>query len=88
MKWCAVTDSMVPTLGELLDQRRLPLDAVALLAEVHPSAVSRWRSGESRPQATSLIRLAQGLGISVTRMRKIVDRTVEAAQQRGQDPAR
>jgi transcriptional regulator with XRE-family HTH domain len=76
---------MVPTLGELLDHRRFPLDAVALLAEVHPSAVSRWRSGESRPQAASLIRLAQGLGISVTRMRKIIDRTVEAAQQRGHD---
>lgn len=74
----------VPTLGELLDERRFPLDAAALLAGVDPSAVSRWRSGDARPRATSLIRLAQGLGISVTRMRKIIDRTVHEAHQREQ----
>lgn len=72
----------VPTLGQLLDERRFPLDAAALLADVDPSAVSRWRSGKARPQATSLIRLAQGLGISITRMRKIIDATMtEAARQ-------
>jgi transcriptional regulator with XRE-family HTH domain len=72
----------VPTLGQLLDERRFPLDAAALLADVDPSAVSRWRSGQARPRATSLIRLAQGLGISVTRMRKIIDATMaEAARQ-------
>jgi transcriptional regulator with XRE-family HTH domain len=70
----------VPTLGELLDERRFPLDAVALLADVDTSAVSRWRSGQARPRPTSLIRLAQGLGISVTRMRKIIDHTVAEAQ--------
>ena len=72
----------VPTLRELLDQRRIPLDAAALLADVDTSAVSRWRSGEARPRPTSLIRLAQGLGISVTRMRKIIDRTMAEAEQR------
>lgn len=71
----------VPTLRELLDERRFPLDAAALLADVDTSAVSRWASGKARPQATSLIRLAQGLGISVTRMRKIIDRTVEEGRQ-------
>jgi transcriptional regulator with XRE-family HTH domain len=73
----------VPTLGQLLDERRFPLDAAALLADVDPSAVSRWRAGQARPRPTSLIRLAQGLGISVTRMQKIIDRTIEA-QQAGQ----
>lgn len=72
----------IPTLGELLDARRFPLDAVALLADVDPSAVSRWRSGQARPQPTSLIRLAQGLGISVTRMRKIIDRTVAEVERK------
>lgn len=71
----------IPTLGQLFDERRLPIDAVALLAEVDQSAVSRWRSGLARPRATSLIRLAQALGISVTRMRKIVDRTMAEAGQ-------
>jgi transcriptional regulator with XRE-family HTH domain len=74
----------VPTLGELLDERRFPLDAVALLAGVDPSAVSRWRSGQAAPRPTSLIRLAQGLGISVTRMRKIIDRTAAEAEHRRQ----
>jgi transcriptional regulator with XRE-family HTH domain len=79
-----VTDSAVPTLGEFLAARRFPLDAVALLAEVDTSTACRWRSGEARPRATSLIRLAQGLGVSVTRMRKIIDRTVDEARQREQ----
>lgn len=74
-----MTESTVPTLGELLDERRFPLDAAALLAEVDTSTVCRWRSGQARPRATSLIRLAQGLGISVTRMRKIIDRTMAEA---------
>lgn len=69
----------IPTLGQLLDERRFPLDAAALLADVDPSAVSRWRAGIARPRATSLIRLAQGLGISVTRMRKIIDHTIAEA---------
>ena len=74
----------VPTLGQLFEQRRLPIDAVALIADVDTSCVSRWRSGSSKPRATSLIRMAQGLGISVTRMRKIVDRTMaEAAAAQG-----
>ena len=73
----------IPTLAELLDERRFPLDAAALLAGVDPSAVSRWRSGHARPRATSLIRLAQGLGVSVTRMRKIIDRTITEAQRAG-----
>ncbi len=73
----------IPTLGQLLDERRFPLDAAALLADVHPSAISRWRAGKARPQATSLIRLAQGLGISVTRMRKIIDHTMAEAEQNG-----
>lgn len=73
----------IPTLGELLEQRRFPLDAAALLADVDPSAVSRWRSGQARPRADSLIRLAQGLGVSVTRMRKIIDRTVAEAERTG-----
>lgn len=69
----------IPTLGQLLDERHFPLDAAALLADVDPSAVSRWRAGKTRPRPTSLIRLAQGLGISVTRMRKIIDQTVTEA---------
>lgn len=71
----------IPTLGQLFDERHLPIDAVALLAEVDTSAVSRWRSGHARPRATSLVRLARGLGISVTRMRKIIDRTVAEAEE-------
>lgn len=69
----------IPTLAELLAQRRFPLDAVALLTEVDTSTVSRWRSGETRPRPVSLIRLAQGLGISVTKMRQIIDHTVQQA---------
>jgi transcriptional regulator with XRE-family HTH domain len=69
------------TLAELLDQRRWPLDALALVARIDKSTASRIRAGKARPRATTVIRLAQGLGISVTRMRRILDATWEAAHE-------
>jgi transcriptional regulator with XRE-family HTH domain len=64
-----------PTLAELLDERRWPLDALALIADIDVSTASRIRSGVRRPQPTTVIRMAQGLGVSVTRMRRILDAT-------------
>lgn len=67
------------TLAELLDQRRWPLDALALVADIDKSTASRIKAGKARPRADTVIRMAQGLGISVTRMRRILEATWAAA---------
>lgn len=68
-----------PTLAKLLEDRHWPLDALALVADIDKSTASRIRSGKARPRAHTVIRLAQGLGISVTRMQRILDATWRAA---------
>jgi transcriptional regulator with XRE-family HTH domain len=69
----------VPSLAELLAERRWPLDAFALVADIDLASASRIRAGKTRPRATTIIRMAQGFGISVTRMRRILDATWQAA---------
>jgi transcriptional regulator with XRE-family HTH domain len=69
------------TLAELLDDRRWPLDAFALVVGIDQGTASRIRAGKARPRATTVIRMAQGFGISVTRMRQILDATWRAAHE-------
>lgn len=72
------------TLGAFLEERHWPLDALALVAGIDKSTASRIRAGKARPRATTAVRMAQGLGISVTRMRRILDATWSAAHGEGQ----
>ena len=73
--------SQEQTLAELCEERRWPLDALALVSGIDTSQASRIRAGKARPRATTVIRMAQGFGISVTRMRRILDTTWQAAHE-------
>lgn len=68
------------TLDDLLEQRQWPLDAFALVVGIDKGTASRIRAGKTRPRATTVIRMAQAFGISVTRMRLLLDATWEAAR--------
>jgi transcriptional regulator with XRE-family HTH domain len=67
------------TLDQVLTERGWPNDALALVADIDKSTASRVRTGKTRPLPTTVIRMAKGLGISVTRMRRILDATWQQA---------
>lgn len=69
----------VPTLADLLAERRLSLDALAILGEIDPTTAYRIRSGQARPRPTTIIRLADALGIGARRMQQICQATWDAA---------
>ena len=69
------------TVADLLDERRWPLDAFALVVGIDQGTASRIRGGKARPRPTTVVRMAQGFGISVTRMRQILDATWRAAHE-------
>ena len=61
------------TLRELLTERGLTLDAVAVLGAVDPSTVSRILNGRSRARPETIVRLSRGLGISARRFQGLCD---------------
>lgn len=65
-------------LRELRQNRHLSLEAVAYLAGVDTATVSRIERGLIAPRPTTVVKLAQGLGISVKRMASII---AEGAQE-------
>lgn len=69
----------VPTLAELLDERRISLDALAVLSQIDSATAYRIRSGQARPRPTTIIRLADALGIGARRMQQICQATWNAA---------
>jgi len=71
--------STATTLRELLTQRGLSLDAVAVLAGVDPSTISRIANGRSRARPETIVRLSRGLGISARRFQGICDASWQAA---------
>jgi transcriptional regulator with XRE-family HTH domain len=60
------------SLKELREQRGLTQEAIALLAGLDVSQVSRLERGLCKPRATSVVKLARGLGIRVTTMLEIL----------------
>lgn len=68
------------TLSQLLDERHWPVAALALVTDIDESTASRIVNGQSRPHATTAVRMAQGLGIGYGRMRRILTATWEAGQ--------
>ncbi len=59
------------TLKELLAQRDLRYDAVALIAGVDKATISRIANGKARARPETVVRLAKALGISARRMEAI-----------------
>jgi transcriptional regulator with XRE-family HTH domain len=59
------------TLKELLAQRDLRYDAVAMIAGVDKATISRIANGKARARPETIIRLARALGISARRMADI-----------------
>lgn len=73
------------TLDQILSERGWPNDAFALVADIDKSTASRVRAGKTRPLPRTVIRMAQGLGISVTRMRSVLDATWRQAHAAADD---
>lgn len=55
-------------LREFLRERGLTFDAVAVLADVETSSISRIVNGQIRPRPETIVRLARALGISAKRL--------------------
>jgi hypothetical protein len=68
------------TLGQLLAERRWPVSALALIADIDVSTATRITKGQCRPRGTTAVRMAEGLGIGYDRMRRILAATWEAGQ--------
>jgi hypothetical protein len=77
------------TMSELLEERRFPVAALALVADIDDSTAWNIVRGKSRPRGTTAVRMAEGLGIGYSRMRRILAATWEAGQvnRAGQGPA-
>jgi transcriptional regulator with XRE-family HTH domain len=69
----------VTTLRELLAERGLTLEAVAVLGGVDPSTISRIASGRTRARPETIVRLSRGLDISARRFQGICDASWVAA---------
>lgn len=64
---------MTSTLREVRKARGLAMDAVAMLAGVDTSTVSRIETGKQAASNETVVRLAMAFGISARRMRTICD---------------
>lgn len=71
------------TLKELRAERGLAMDALALLAGVDTSTVSRIEAGRQRARPETVVQLAKALGISARRMQQICDATTPPQTMRG-----
>ncbi len=60
-------------LRELRHDRRLSLEAVGYLAGVDAATVSRIERGVVEPERETVVKLAQALGLSVTRLRSLIE---------------
>lgn len=61
------------TLRELRQARGLAMDALAMLARVDTSTISRIESGKVKASPETVVRLAMALGISARRMKSICE---------------
>lgn len=59
-------------LRDLFRERGLTFDAVAVLADVDTSTVSRWVNGQMGATPEAIVRLARGLGISAKRLQAMI----------------
>jgi transcriptional regulator with XRE-family HTH domain len=50
-------------LRELRKRQELSQDALANATDIHPTAIGRMERGSREPRLTTILRLAQGLGV-------------------------
>jgi plasmid maintenance system antidote protein VapI len=67
-------------LADLLEKRGWPVAALALVANIHESTATRIVAGQARPRGTTAVRMAEGLGIGYSRMKRILAETWAAGQ--------
>lgn len=67
------------TLKQLLADRGLRLDAVALIARKDKATISRIATGKSQARPETVVAMARALGISARRMQQICDASWAAA---------
>lgn len=68
-----VTESHAASgLRQLRRERGLTLDAVAILSGRDPATISRIERGIVQPNPSTVVRVARALGISVSRLRKLM----------------
>jgi len=67
-------------LRDLLRQRGMTLDAMAVLGGVDASTVSRIVNGRTRAKPQTVVRLARALGISAKRLQAMCDAAWAGAQ--------
>lgn len=72
------------TLRELRAERHLSMEAVAYLGEVDVATVSRLERGLVQPRPATVVKLARGLGISVSRMSTILANSADLSEQAAQ----
>ena len=66
-------------LRDLRNTRGLAMDALALIAGVDTSTISRIEAGKQKASAVTVVKLAQALGISARRMHAICSETAPSA---------
>lgn len=76
------------TMRDLLEERGFPVAALALVADIDDSTAWNIVRGKSRPRGTTAIKMAEGLGIGYSRMRRILAATWEAGQATRADKVR
>ena len=64
---------MATSLRDLRSERRLPMDALAMLAGCDKATISRIETGRARARDETVVRLALALGVSARRMRQLCD---------------
>jgi transcriptional regulator with XRE-family HTH domain len=67
------------TLRQLLAQRGLRLDAVALIAGKDKATISRISTGKTRARPETVVAMSRAFGISARRMQAICDASWDAA---------
>ena len=72
------------TLRDLLTERNIRMDAAAALAGVSVSTISRICSGAEKARPATIVKLAQGLGVSARRMQALCDASPAADREAGQ----
>lgn len=67
------------SLRDLIRDRGLSYDAVAVMSDIDTSAVSRIVNGKRQARPETIVKLARGLGVSAKRLKVMADAAYEAA---------
>lgn len=75
------------SLRDLIRDRGLSFDAVAVMSDLDTSAVSRVVNGKRQARPETIVKLARGLGVSAKRIKLMADAAYQAAHSDGENAA-